>query len=156
LPRQVPLPVAAFDAAIYLYGQSGVPRPQDQREILTRVRRALRHGAPLVLEVRDAASVDRQPDTRWWAGADDFFGAGAHLVLTECSWDPDACATVERDIVLDVETGALSIFGVTERAFEPAEIAGLAEAGFPKVEFHRGWDGLDFDNSSDWLVAIGR
>jgi hypothetical protein len=62
-----------------------------------------------------------------------------------------------RGIVLDVETGALSIFGVTERAFEPAEIAAiLAEAGFPKVEFHRGWDGLDFDNSSDWLVAIGR
>jgi len=54
--------------AIYLYGQGGVPRPEDQREILTRVRRALRHGAPLVLELRDAASVDRGSDTRWWAG----------------------------------------------------------------------------------------
>ena len=124
---------------------------------VSRVRRALRHGAPLVLEVRDAASVDRRPDTRWWAGTDDLFGSGAHLVLTERCWDPDARATVERDIVLDVETGALSIFGVTERAFEPAEIAAiLAAAGFPKVEFHRGWDGLDFDDSSDWLVSIGR
>ena len=77
--------------------------------------------------------------------------------MTERGWDPDARATVERDIVLDVETGALSIFGVTERVFEPAEIAAiLTEAGFPKVEFHRGWDGLDFDDSSDWLVVIGR
>jgi SAM-dependent methyltransferase len=155
--RKMPLPVAGFDAAIYLYGQGGVPRPEDQREILTRVRRALRHGAPLVLELRDAASVDRGSDTRWWAGTDDLFGSGAHLVLTERDWDPDARATVERDIVLGVETGALSIFGVTERAFEPAEIAAiLAEAGFPQVEFHRGWDGLAFDDSSDWLVAIGR
>ena len=59
--------------------------------------------------------------------------------------------------MLGVETGALSIFGVTERAFEPAGIAAiLAEAGFPQVEFHPGWDGLTFDDSSDWLVAIGR
>jgi SAM-dependent methyltransferase len=155
--REVPLPVAEFDAAIYLYGQSGVPRPEDLREILTRLRRSLRLGAPLVLEVRDAAQVDRRPDSRWWAGSADFFGTGAHLVLTERGWDPDAGATVERDIVLDVETGALSIFGVTERAFEPAQIAAiLADAGFPKVEFHPGWDGLQFERATDWLVTMGR
>ncbi|MGD0018771.1 MAG: methyltransferase domain-containing protein [Candidatus Limnocylindrales bacterium] len=155
--REVPLPLAEFDAAIYLYGQSGVPRPDDLREILFRVRRSLRPGAPLVLEMRDAATVDRSPASSWWAGADDLFGREAHVVLTERAWDPDARATVERHLVLDVETGALSIFGVTERAFEQPEIAAiLSQAGFPKVEFRPGWDGLLFEGATDWLVAIGQ
>ena len=155
--REVPLPVAEFDAAIYLYGQSGVTRPDELREILFRVRRALRPGAPLLLEVRNAATVDRSPDTRWTAGADDLFGRDAHIVLTERGWDPDARATVERHFVLDVEPGTLSVFGVTERAFETEEVAAvLAEVGFPRVETHPGWDGLEFDRATDWLVAMGR
>jgi len=155
--REVPLPVAEFDAAIYLYGQPGVPTPEDQREILTRIRRSLRPGASIVLEVRDAASVDRRPETRWWTGSRGLFGRNEHLVLTERNWDNTARATVERDIVLDIETGALTTFGVTERAYDTAEITALlAGTGFPTVEFHPGWDGLEFDDSASWLVAIGR
>jgi len=155
--REVPLPVAEFDAAIYLYGQPGVPVPEVQREILTRIRRSLRPGAPIVLEVRDAASVDRWPQLRWWTGSRSLFGRDDKLVLTERIWDADARATVERDIVLDIETGALNTFGVTERAYEMDEVESLlASAGFPTVEFHRGWDGLDFDDSVSWMVAIGR
>ena len=68
-----------------------------------------------------------------------------------------ARASVERDIVLDIETGALRTFGVTERAFDPEEVADILDAaGFPTVEFHRGWDGFAFDGSTDWLVVIGR
>jgi SAM-dependent methyltransferase len=155
--REVPLPVAEFDAAIYLYGQPGVPKPDDQREILTRIRRALRPGAPIVLEVRDAASVDRRPQMRWWTGSRSLFGRNDHLVLTERIWDEEARTTVERDIVLDVETGAMSTFGVTERAYETDEVeALLAGVGFASVEFHPAWDGLEFDDSASWMVAIGR
>src|ERR1035437_6575422 len=155
--RAVPLPVAEFDAAIYLYGQPGVPVPEDQREILNRMRRSLRPGAPIVLEVRDAAVVDRRPAIRWWTGTRGLFGRDEKLVLTERIWDEDARATGGRGIVLDIETGALTTFGVTERAYETGEVeALLAGAGFPTVEFHPGWDGLDFDDSATWMVAIGR
>jgi SAM-dependent methyltransferase len=155
--REVPLPLAEFDAAIYLYGQSGVPIPEVQREILTRIRGSLRRGAPLVLEVRDAASVERWPQQRWWTGSRSLFGRDDKLVLTERVWDADARATVERDIVLDIGTGELSTFGVTERAYEMEEVEFLLTgAGFPTVEFHHGWDGLDFDDSASWMVAIGR
>jgi SAM-dependent methyltransferase len=155
--RDVPLPNSEFDAAIYLYGQPGVTRPEDLRQILLRVRRALRHGAPLLLEVRNAATVDRSGASSWWAGADDLFGREAHVVMTERGWDAAAGATVERHFVADVESGELSVFGVTERAFEPAELDPMfAEAGFPTIELHPGWDGLDFERASDWLVAVGR
>jgi SAM-dependent methyltransferase len=155
--RTVPLPVAVFDAAIYLYGQPGVLRADDQREILTRIRRSLRPGAPMVLEVRDAASVDRRSVMRWWTGSRGLFGPDDNLVLTERIWDEAARATVERDIVLDIENGALTTFGVTERAYELDEVEALmAGAGFAGIEFHPGWDGLDFDDSASWLVAIGR
>lgn len=153
----VPLPVAGFDAAIYLYGQPGVPKADDQREILTRIRRSLRPGAPMVLEVRDAASVDRRPVMRWWTGSRGLFGPDDNLVLTERIWDEVARATVERDIVLDIETGALTAFGVTERAYDLDEVEALmAGAGFAGIEYHPAWDGLDFDDSASWLVAIGR
>ena len=154
--REVPLPAAEFDAAICLYGQPGVPKPEDQREILTRIRRALRPGAPIVLEVRDEAAVDRRPQVRWWTGSRGLFGRNDHLVLTERIWDEDARTTVERDMALDIETGALTTFGVTERAYETDEVESLlAGVGFASVEFHPAWDGLEFDDSASWMVAIG-
>jgi SAM-dependent methyltransferase len=155
--REVQLPLGEFDAAVYLYGQSGVTRPEDLREILFGVRRALRPGAPLLLEVRNASTVERSRASSWWAGSDDLFGRQAHVVLTERAWDPDAGATVERHFVADVDSGSLTVFGCTERAFEPNQVGPiLAAAGFPAAELHPGWDGLGFERAADWLVVIGR
>jgi len=59
--------------------------------------------------------------------------------------------------VLDVESGELTIFGGTARALERDDWAAiLTGAGFPAVEFHEAWDGLVFDDSTNWQVAIGR
>jgi hypothetical protein len=81
------------------------------------------------------------------------FDAGVYL-YGQCEV---ARATVERHHILDIETGALRVIGATARALETAELKSiLAGAGFPAVEFHPCWDGLDFDASADWLVAISR
>jgi SAM-dependent methyltransferase len=155
--REVELPESAFDAAIYLYGQCEVAQPAEFTEILRRVRRALRPGAPLAVEARVAAKVARITGTAWHTGVDSLFGAGMQLVLTEQGWDAEARATVERHHVIAAETGELAILGATARALEPDELTHiLADAGFPGVEFHPGWDGLEFDRSDEWLLAIAR
>jgi SAM-dependent methyltransferase len=155
--RSVELPEQAFDGAVYLYGQCEVARPDDLTAILSRVRRALRPGARLAVEARVASAIARSTGTAWHAGSDGLFGPGVQLVLTERGWDDRARATVERHHVLAVDTGAINVIGATARALEPTELASIfAEAGFPSVELHPGWDGLEFDASPDWLVAIGR
>ena len=155
--RSVELPERAFDAAVYLYGQSEVSRPGDLAAILARTRRALLTGAPLAVEVRVASAIGHSAGTAWHTGVDGLFGPGVQLVLTERGWDSEARATVERHHILAAETGELRIVGATARAIEPGEMAALlADAGFPAVESHVGWDGLAFDDSAAWLVAIGR
>ena len=155
--REVELPEAAFDAAVYLYGQCEVARPDDLARILGRARRALRPGARLAVEARVESAVGRSMGTAWHTGVDGLFGPGVQLVLTERGWDPEARATVERHHILAAETGELRIIGATARALRTEEIeAVLAGAGFPDVGFHPGWDGLAFDSAADWLVAIGR
>jgi SAM-dependent methyltransferase len=155
--RNVELPEHAFDAAIFLYGQCEVPQPEGLIAILAGIRRSLRPGAPLAVEARVASAIQRTSGTVWHTGHDGLFGPGVQLVLTESGWDEAARATVERHHVLTADTGELRVIGSTARALEPAELESiLAGAGFPSVEFHAGWDGLAFDNSTDWLVAVGR
>jgi SAM-dependent methyltransferase len=155
--RSMELPESAFDAAIYLYGQCEVARPEDLAGILGRIRNALRPGAPLAVEVRVAAAISTAAGTAWQTSAGGLFGPGVQLVLSERGWDSEARATVERHHVLAADTGDLQVIGTTARALEPAEIESvLAAAGFPAVELHAGWDALDFADSADWLVAIGR
>jgi SAM-dependent methyltransferase len=155
--RDVVLPTASFDAGVYLYGQAEVPAPDELDAILRRIRAALKPGAALALELRVASAVPRTMSTGWHTGVDGLFGSGTQLVLSERGWDAQARATVERHHVLDVESGELTIFGGTARALERDDWAAiLTGAGFPAVEFHEAWDGLVFDDSTNWQVAIGR
>ncbi len=155
--RAMSLDPAAFDAAVYLYGQPQVPRPDELDEVLRRIRAALRPGAPLAVETYLATPDLTAPSTSWSTGRDDIFGPGEHLVLSEHALDATVPALVDRHHVLDLDSGELRVFGVTERLLEPDQLAAiLARAGFPAVELHPGWDGLSFDGAEGWLVAVGR
>jgi SAM-dependent methyltransferase len=155
--RSVDLEPSAFDAAIYLYGQPQVPRPDELDEVLRRVRRALRPGGAIAMEVGRETAAPRSPGTSWSIGRDDLFGPGEHLVLSEHTWDDGAAAAIDRHFVVDLETGRLRVFGVSERLLTTDALAAiLGRAGFPGVELHSGWDGLGFDGAEDWEIAIGR
>ena len=155
--RTADLPHAAFDAAIYLYGQPAVLPPDDLPVVLEHVRNALRPGAAIALEVQEPSGIDRSTTRTWWTGADDLWGAGAHVVLSEQGWDPEARALVERHLVLTDETDEPVVYGVSERILDPRETSDiLGSAGFPEVLIHPAWDGLPFDGAAGWYVAVGR
>lgn len=155
--REANLPRAAFDGAIYLYGQPAVLPPDDLSAVLDRVRHALRPGSAVALEVQEPSQVDRSTVATWRTGADDLWGPGAHLVLSEHGWDPDARALVERHLVLGEQAEEPDVYGVSERILEPRELADiLGSAGFPDVRIHAAWDGLPFDGAAGWYVAVAR
>ncbi len=64
-------------------------------------------------------------------------------------------ALVDRHHVLDLDTGRLRVFGVTERLLQPDQLAAiLAGRASRHPSMHQGWDGLGFDGAEGWLVAI--
>lgn len=74
--REMELPVAAFDAALYLFGQPTVQREGD-------LAAALRTGGRLAMEILRAEAIGRSRSTSWWTGSGGLWGAGEHLVLYE-------------------------------------------------------------------------
>ena len=153
--RSIDLADGCFDVALILFGQLAVQSPSDVEALLVRIRAALTRRGRLVVEVVDATVLDRSSTTAWWTGVNDLWGTGEHLVLHEHGWDGAAEAVVDRHHVVDLATGRVEVFGVSERAYPPERLAMvLAAAGFSPPAVHRGWDGIEPDALGDWVVAV--
>ena len=104
---------------------------------------------------RTHAMLDRSSTSTWWTGANDLWGAGEHLVLHERGWDGDAEAVVDRFHVVDLASGRVEVFGVSERVYPPERLATvLAAAGFSPPAVHPAWDGISPDALGDWVLAV--
>jgi SAM-dependent methyltransferase len=145
----------AFDAALYLFGQPTVQRPDDMATVLRRIAAALRPGGRAALEILRADRVDRSSTTSWWTSAGGLFGDGEHLVLYERSVDGEAEAVVERYHVIDAATGELRVHGLADRIL-PVEALGeaLGRAGLDVLDVHLGWDGADVEGADQFVVVI--
>jgi SAM-dependent methyltransferase len=153
--REAELPVAAFDAALYLFGQPTVQREADLDVVLGRIAAALRPGGRLALEILRADGIDRSSSTSWWTGSGGLWGAGEHLVLYERDVDPGADAVVERYHVIDLATGALRVYGLADRIVTvEALAAALARAGLSTVGVHPGWDGTVVEGADAFVVVV--
>lgn len=153
--RAMELPPAAFDAALYLFGQPTVLPSEDFDAVLALIAAALRPGGRLVLEILRAEGVDRKASTSWWTSTGGLFGHGEHLVLHERGVDEEADAVVERFHVVDAATGALRVYGIADRIV-PVEAlaAALDRAGLDVVDVHPAWDGADVELGDQFVVVI--
>jgi SAM-dependent methyltransferase len=153
--RSIDLSGGCFDAALILFGQLAVQPPADVEGLLVRVRAGLARSGRLVVEVADASMLDRSSTSTWWTGANDLWGAGEHLVLHERGWDGDAEAVVDRFHVVDLASGRVEVFGVSERLYPAERLATvLAAAGFSPPAVHPAWDGISPDALGDWVIAV--
>jgi len=151
--REFAVEPASFDAAIVLYGQLAVARPDDVPTILTRIRRALRPGGRLALELADVARLDRSLSRTVTSGSGGLWGEGEHVIVHERAWDDDAEAIVERHHVLDVSTGRVERYGVSERAYDEALLGELLGAeGFRNLARDDSWLEIAPDVLSDWIL----
>ncbi len=144
-----------FDAAIYLYGQFTVLRPDESMDVLRRIRAALRPGGWLLLEILDDEKFDKKDSAWWYTDRGGLWGDFSYLHLGERAWDPVQRAAVERFHILNLESGELQVYGLSDQAYTAAQVTRmLHEAGFDEVETHPAWDHLALKDAAEWVVYV--
>jgi len=144
-----------YDAAMYIYGQFTVLTPDESRDMLHRIHAALRPGGRLLLEILDDAHFDKRDSNWWYTDRGGLWGDFPFLHLGERRWDPEQRAAVERFYIINLDTGELQAYGLSDQAYPvEAMTAMLAEAGFAEVAVHPAWDQLALKDSPEWVVYV--
>ena len=146
---------AAYDAALFLYGQLAVFPRDEAAALLAKAARALRAGGRLVVELLDPARIDRKATTWWFADDKGLWGERPFMHLGERRWDAAERASVERFTTLDLTTATLSEIVLCDQSYEVEEMTGLLRAaGFGRVEVYPAWDGLGLYDANEWVVYV--
>lgn len=146
---------AAYDAALFLYGQLAVFPRQQAAALLGKAARALRPGGRLVVELLDPARIDRKDSTWWFADDKGLWGERPFLHLGERRWEAGERASVERFTTLDLASGALSEIVLCDQSYEVAEMTALLRAaGFAAVKGYPAWEGLPLYDANEWVVYV--
>lgn len=144
-----------FDAAIYIYGQPTVLKPDEMGDVFRRIRAALKPGAQLLLEILDYERFDKRNSNWWYTDEGGLWGDFPYLHLGERAWDAEQQASVERFYVINLETGEMRTYGLTDQAYRPEQmIAILAEAGFGDVAVRPGREGAATKDADEWVVYV--
>ena len=152
--RSAPLG-AGHGAALLLYGQLNALPRDDVKEVLGHVREALTGGGVLVLEVHTDRAVEAigRGTPSWYPSAGGLLGEGAHLVLQESAWHPDARAATRRWLAVDADTADVSVYAETLEAWSDDEYReALKAAGFGEIERFPSLTGKKARGESDLFV----
>lgn len=124
-----------WEAVLMLFGELNTFPRAAAVDLLARAGRALVPGGKIVLELHSeelVRSFGDQPST-WSTSAEGLFADDPHLVLRECSWHEEACASVERYFVYTA-AGESSVLAATTQAYSREGYESLlAEAGLEKL-----------------------
>jgi hypothetical protein len=105
--------------------------------------------------VLDNDRFDKRNSSWWYTDRGGLWGDFPYLHLGERTWDPDQRAAVERFHILDLETGAMQVYGLSDQAYTVAQMSDmLHDAGFDRVETHKAWDGLAMKDVWKWVVYV--
>jgi SAM-dependent methyltransferase len=147
--RAVPIG-EGFDLAMMIYGELNTFTPEDAQLILDKAFAALKPGGALLLEPHPYEAVARlgsQPRS-WYSAAAGLFSEQPYLCLQE-SFFEDNCA-VSRHFVIDAETGAVTSYASSLRAYTEAEYRHLLR-NFSDVTFY---PSLANEENEAYLCAI--
>ncbi|PKO22418.1 MAG: hypothetical protein CVU38_09580 [Chloroflexi bacterium HGW-Chloroflexi-1] len=155
--RQMDFAGLDADAAIYLYGQFTVLKPAEAADVLRRTHAALKPGGRLLLEVLDDDLFDKKNGAWWYTDQGGLWGDFPYLHLGERAWDPEQRAAVERFHILNLETGEMHVYGLSDQAYTVAQMTEMLHgAGFGQVETHPAWDDLALKDAQEWVVYVAR
>lgn len=153
--RQMEVAGQGFDAALFLYGQLAVFTRAEARALLSQAAQALRPGGRLCVELLDQDRVDKS-DSRWWYTDDaGLWGDAPYLHLGERFWYPAEQLSLERFLILHLETGHLDEVQLCDQTYAMAEMVSLMQdAGFSRVFVYPAWDGLPLYDAQEWVVYV--
>ena len=145
-----------YDAAMLIYGEFNIFRPQDIRQILRKAHAALKPEGILILEPHTFEIVQTmgQGASTWYSSRSGLFSPKPHLVLEEHFWDSDYRTTTTRIFVLDANSGNMTRYAQTFQAYTQTNYQDvLVECGFGEIEFFPSLTGL-IDPEQEQLIAI--
>jgi SAM-dependent methyltransferase len=155
--RQYDPEPAAYDAALFLYGQLAVFPRENAAALLGKAAAALRPGGRLVVELLDPARVDKADSSWWFTDDKGLWGDRPFLHLGERRWNAAERASVERYYILHLESGAMDEIVLCDQTYKIEEMAGLMRAaGFSNVDSYAGWDGLPLYDAAEWVVYVAQ
>ncbi|MCA9934248.1 MAG: class I SAM-dependent methyltransferase [Ardenticatenaceae bacterium] len=153
--RQMNHDGANFDAALFLYGQLAVFTRDEARALLKQTVQALRPGGRLCVELLNQERVDKK-ESRWWYTDDTgLWGDAPYLHLGERLWYTEENLSLERFLILHLETGKLDEIQLCDQTYAvPEMVSLLQEAGFSHVDVYPAWDNLPLYDANEWVVYV--
>jgi len=145
----------AYDAALFLYGQLSVFKPEETAVLLHTIAQALKPGGKLVVELLDPDRLDKKNSTWWFTDNTGLWGDKPFLHLGERLWYEDEQLILERFQILHLETGQLDEVQLCDQAYRPERmVAVMQEAGFTAVTPYPAWANLPLYDAQEWIVYI--
>ena len=155
--RTMELEAAAFDAAIFIYGQLSVFPTEQTRALLGEIGRSLAPGGRLCVELLNPDRLDKKNSSWWFTDDTGLWGDRPFMHLGERFWLEEQQMSVERFLTLDLETGALDTVTLCDQSYKPETVVELMqEAGFTSVEIYPAWDGVTLYDNGEWIVYVAR
>jgi SAM-dependent methyltransferase len=123
--RRMIIEPAAFDGALFLYGQLAVFPRDEARALLEEIAGALKPGARLVVELLEQERVDKKGSTWWFTDDQGLWGDAPFLHLGERFWVAEEALSIERFQVIHLETGAIDEIILCDQTYGICEMVAL-------------------------------
>ncbi len=150
-----PFGAQAFDAALMISQDYGVPGPDSRKTLLQNIRAALKPGGRFAFDVPTLRAYEArtaEPSTRWYAAERGLFRAQPHLVLEQTFAYPNIPALCDVYSVLDP---ALTVYRIWQTFFTPDTIRQeLEENGFRVTQLLTDLTGTPYAQESPVMGVI--
>jgi SAM-dependent methyltransferase len=147
---------SGYDAALQIFGEINVFKPDDLRKILAKIHQALKPGGRLILEPHSFAVIKKmgQLPPSWHSSEGGLFSPAPHLVLTENFWDAEQRSATIRYFVVEAVSGNVIRYAQSLQAYTNEEYKNLLlSRGFDEIRFYPSLTGQP-DPSQEALIAI--
>jgi 2-polyprenyl-3-methyl-5-hydroxy-6-metoxy-1,4-benzoquinol methylase len=148
---------SGFDLAMLVFGEFNVFTVSDARQLLARMRAALKPGGRVLLEPHTFAAIEnegRAPPS-WATAASGLFSPKPHCRLEEHFWHGDRQAATTRHYIIDAETGEVTRCAATMQAYTDEGYDELfRDAGFFMMRRFPSLSGGEADRHNALFVLV--
>lgn len=146
-----------YDAALLIYGDYCPLSPEQRKNLLVNVRRALKPGGHFVLDVTTPVHRRKHGNRNgWYAVETGFWKPGPHLVLEEGFDYPERSIFLDQAIVIE-ESGRISVYRNWFQDFtRETIIAELEAGGFTVESIGNDLTGTPYSEDAEWIGIFAR
>lgn len=146
-----------YDAVLLIYGDYCPLSPEQRKNLLGNVRRALKPGGHFVLDVTTPVHRRKHGNRNgWYTVETGFWKPGPHLILEEGFDYPEHSIFLDQAIVIE-ESGKISVYRNWFQDFTRETIIAELEAGGFTVE--NVWNdltGTPYSEDTEWIGIVAR